>query len=190
MHSTKRFASALSVHLFLINFARYQTSPLQSYHCDPTNLSFIWQGLVIIRGTYVNDIEAAFVRLYLLTFLMTFVFCNHGAAIIKDNADLGAFGRSWCGSTFIHKQAPDDVCRFNDLPAAERLDIDAVATQDLNQMPPDESLSASDDGATHDRETRHDPAQTSAGQARNRPVARYRAKRNCLESRRRRRCWL
>jgi hypothetical protein len=91
------------------------------------------QGLVIFRGTYVNDVEAVFIRLYLLTFPMTFVFCNRDAAIIKDNANLRAFGRNWCESTFIHKQAGDDACRF------ERPDIDAVATQDLGQMPPDES---------------------------------------------------
>jgi len=103
MHPTKRFASALKRALLLINFVEYQTSPLHSYHRNPT---FMWQGLVIIRGMYVNDVEAAFIRLYLLTFPMTFVFCNHDAAIIEDNADLVAFGRSWCGSIFTHKQAP------------------------------------------------------------------------------------
>ena len=42
----------------------------------------MWQGLVVIRGTYVNDVERAFVGLYLLTFPMAFVFRNGDRAII------------------------------------------------------------------------------------------------------------
>jgi hypothetical protein len=34
----------------------------------------MWQALVVIRGTYVNDVERAFVGLHLPTFPMTFVF--------------------------------------------------------------------------------------------------------------------
>ena len=42
----------------------------------------MWQGLVVIRGIYVNDVERAFVGLYLLTFPMAFVFRNGDRDII------------------------------------------------------------------------------------------------------------
>jgi hypothetical protein len=49
----------------------------------------MWQGLVVIRGTYFNDVERAFVGLHLLTFptssdftLPAFVFRNGDRAII------------------------------------------------------------------------------------------------------------
>ena len=44
----------------------------------------MWQGLVVIRGTYVNDVERAFVGLYLFTFPTAFVF---PAAFVFRNGD-------------------------------------------------------------------------------------------------------
>ena len=42
----------------------------------------MWQGLVVIRGTYVNDVERTFVGLYLPTFPVAFVFRNGDRVII------------------------------------------------------------------------------------------------------------